>query len=394
MVKNRKYLYFLLGFMLLYILSQALVPKAIDWTPTFAHKDKIPYGTFVLNNLWSNVFPQDIETIYETFYEIEEWTDSSQNLISFSIAFEPDEIDTDALLSMVHQGRSIFIGAFHLAGPLADTLGIKTGSSELMENLNLEELMLQQDSLGLSFCNPSLDPKEVYYYERSFLYSHFTDIDTTNTTILALEEGTKPVLIKVKHGDGALYLCSTPLVFTNYYMLLGKNQEFVAKALAYLPKEDILRTEYYQSGRQLPSTPLRYILSNTALRWAWYITMASLLFFVAFEAKRKQRIIPVVVPPKNTTLEFTKTIGRLYYQNADHKNLAEKKILYFFESIRTNYFIPTNTIDEAFYVRLSQKSGRSLTEVKQLFNTIKTIQSKPTISAPELSFLSQQIEAF
>ena len=52
-----------------------------------------------------------------------------------------------------------------------------------------------------------------------------------------------------------------------------------------------------------------------------------------FNAKRRQRVVPIINPLPNTTLDFTKTIGNLYYQEGNHQNIVDKKIIYFLEKI-------------------------------------------------------------
>jgi hypothetical protein len=142
------------------------------------------------------------------------------------------------------------------------------------------------------------------------------------------------------------------------------------------------------------STPLRFILSNESLRWACYITIISILIFIVFEMKRKQRIIPVITPLANTTLEFVGTIGNLYYQSAEHKNIAEKKIHFLMDQIRTKYLINTGSLDESFIVALARKSGKPEESVRALVKEILTIQSRDKISSGELIDFNRKIEKF
>ena len=64
--------------------------------------------------------------------------------------------------------------------------------------------------------------------------------------------------------------------------------------------------------------------------------------------RRKQRYIPVVAKPKNDSLDFVKTIGRLYYDKGDHKNLSRKMGAFFLEHVRSRYKLPTGTLNEEF----------------------------------------------
>ncbi len=116
--------------------------------------------------------------------------------------------------------------------------------------------------------------------------------------------------------------------------------------------------------------------------------------FIIFQGKRKQRIIPLIQPPKNDTVDFATTIGRLYYQNADHKNIALKMINYFFEYIRSHFYINPASGEGDLYKKISAKSGRSFIEIEGLFNKIAQIQQVKYVDEKQLLELNNSIEKF
>ena len=116
--------------------------------------------------------------------------------------------------------------------------------------------------------------------------------------------------------------------------------------------------------------------------------------FMLFEMKRKQRIIPIVKPLANTTLEFVGTIGNLYYQSGEHKSMAEKKIHFFMDQLRSKYWLTTTHLDETFVSIASKKTGRSEEEVRKLISVINSIRAKEKISEEELIDLNNRIEKF
>jgi hypothetical protein len=141
-------------------------------------------------------------------------------------------------------------------------------------------------------------------------------------------------------------------------------------------------------------TPLRFILVTEPLRWAYYISIVSLLVFILFEIKRKQRIIPIVKPLSNTTLEFVGTVGNLYYQSKDHKNIAEKRISFLAEQLRSKHGFNFHHINEYSISTLAKKTGNSEQAVRELLRSIGMIQSQATISEEELNDLNRKIEKF
>ena len=176
--------------------------------------------------------------------------------------------------------------------------------------------------------------------------------------------------------------------------MLNGNDVYAATVLSFLPKNQIIWDNYYKSGRKVITSPLRFVLQNPALKWAFYITLISLLLFVIFKGKRTQRIIPVVEPLKNASLDFTKTIGDLYYQHGDYTNIINNKIQYFLEQIRSKYYLNTNELSENFISKLAIKSSNKKEDTKGLIDYIVYLKSKNTHTETDLIQLNKLIETF
>ncbi|MNS69198.1 hypothetical protein D3C72_1025040 [compost metagenome] len=122
-----------------------------------------------------------------------------------------------------------------------------------------------------------------------------------------------------------------------------------------------------------------------------------IIIFIIFESKRRQRIIPIITPLPNNTLEFTKVVGALYFNKGDHHDAALKKINYLLEFIRTKFFERTNVIDDEFIEHIAEKTGWDKVKTKQLFEMIRWIKSRPEeylLSEADLLLLNDLIEEF
>ena len=115
---------------------------------------------------------------------------------------------------------------------------------------------------------------------------------------------------------------------------------------------------------------------------------------LSFESKRKQRAIPVKPTLKNASVDFVQTIGRLYFQRKDNKNLAGKMITHFLEQVRQHYNIPTSNLDQHFEKKLSYKSGHNPDDVKELVQHIKVVQERPIVSDELLLAFNQKLDKF
>jgi hypothetical protein len=389
--KDWKYILYVSLAIGLFVAVKLMSPKQYNWTVTLAHDDKNPYGTYVLSNLLPTILAeQKIKHSYQTLYELKDSLTSGENIFIISSNFSCDKEDTDALLKHVNEGGNALISADYFLGYFADTINVGTYDA-FFKNGNILD---QNDTSHLKFTNHKLDTTTQYWYKRNSIHNYFEKFDTLRTTIIAKNDYQQPVTLKITWGKGNLILNCTPLAFTNIYALSKANHNFISTTFSYLPERKLQWTEFYHLGRMESNTPLRFILNNEALQWAYYITIIAILLFMFFEAKRKQRIIPIVTPLGNTSLEFISTIGNLYYQNGDHKNIAEKKIAFLLEQIRTKYLLKTNVFNDEFISSLARKSGNNLEDVKNLFQAISFIMSSTIISKEQLIDLNNRIEQF
>ncbi len=149
--------------------------------------------------------------------------------------------------------------------------------------------------------------------------------------------------------------------------------------------------------RMVISTPHPHcsiLFRRNRLESAYYIILISVLLFIFFYGRRKQRIIPIIPPLTNTTIEFVETVGNLYYQQKDYKNIAQKKISYFMDYIRNKYFIKTNLFDEETIQKISDKSSLTPGKIKSIFKEVEKINLSTSISEDDLLNINYQIEKF
>ena len=165
--------------------------------------------------------------------------------------------------------------------------------------------------------------------------------------------------------------------------------------MSYIPANvsTVFWDEYYKLGPAGASTPLRFLLSNEYLTWALRLALVGLVLYVLFQMKRRQRIIPVIEPLRNTTLDFIKTVANVYFNSRDNNSIAQKKATYFLEFIRQRFNLSTQNLSDDFAEQLSRKSGVEKDNVLQLLELIKKLPSA-TVSDTALIVLNNKIDHF
>lgn len=388
--KYMPYLFTGLAFLLL-VLAELFIPKPLDWTVTLSAKDKNPYGAYGLQQVLPGLFPeQALLNQHISMYEAD--SIKAHNYLILAENFNPDEQDTKALLKKAAAGKHIFIAASYFQGLFADTLGLQV--ENLLFRTMVEDTYFegQKDSVYLRFSAFNPDTNS-YAYTLPAIPTYFDSLPK-NSQLLARNHENKPVFFRKSWGEGQLYISSTPLAFSNYYLLEGKNHGFIEKSLSYLPSAALFWTEYYQLGRMEASTPLRFVLSQPALRWAYYLGMAVLLLFILFGIKRRQRPIPSMEAPENSSMQFAGAIGILYYQQGNHLDLAHKKIIYLKEYIRTHYRLVFSAEDPAFEKNLAIKSNKSEEETQRLLQLIRHADKSQHYTAEDLLRLHRTMNSF
>jgi hypothetical protein len=158
--------------------------------------------------------------------------------------------------------------------------------------------------------------------------------------------------------------------------------------------ENVYWDEYYTLGRGGPSTPLRVILSRPELKWAYIVSLVSIILFMLFQSKRRQRLIPVISTPVNNTVDFVETVSYVYFNQRNHRNIALKKLTYLFDHIRTKFYLNTLIIDDDFTEKLTHKSGMPMADTRDLVALIQYVRSQEQISDQHLIRLNNLIEEF
>ncbi|OIV41304.1 DUF4350 domain-containing protein [Flavobacterium johnsoniae] len=363
------YIAVLVFILILILIGDYNKQKPIDWRPTYSVNDKIPFGLYVFDKEIGGILKkQKIERISNvTLYEYLDSKYDDDTLVetyniqgTFVNISQENNIDDQSikeLMYFVSHGNNAFLSMANFPKPLLDSLKFEYSAN-----------LLQTENAAVWMANKKVSSKA--YKSTSNIADYFSKIDTLNTTVLGYQGNPKKKkninFIKVPYKNGYFFLHMYPVAFTNYNLLKKDRYQYAENVLSYIPKGNIFWYTKTHYNENISDSPLRYILSQPALKWAWYLFLIGMLIFMIFNAKRKQRVVPILQPLSNLTIDFTKTIGNLYYQEGDHKNIIDKKIIYFLEKIRTEYLIDTSKLDDEFIKKLQHKTGKEEKDIQEL----------------------------
>ncbi|MEZ4843575.1 MAG: hypothetical protein R3A43_04905 [Bacteroidia bacterium] len=213
-------------------------------------------------------------------------------------------------------------------------------------------------------------------------------------------------LVKIEYNEGAIFYCSNPAIFTNYQIDKPETYKYLNKVLGYIDYDkvywDELRFQFLHNngskgrgngGKTDPARPsvLGIILQSKALKTALYLLIFGVLFFVVMGIKRRLKTIEVVEPVRNSSIDFSKTIARLYWLKPNHKKMVEQKMKVFLAEVRNRYNIPTHILDNDFKELFRAKTGVEQKEINRLFDAYKVVQNSEKIHPDLLIQIYQSI---
>ena len=137
--------------------------------------------------------------------------------------------------------------------------------------------------------------------------------------------------LKIKYRKGYVFIHNQPQVFTNHALLSEQSSASYIAHFVYSERQacglDFVQGQtsnlmLQKRDRTLGGVQVSGITGSVAFARLWFVAI------YLFNSKRRQRIVPVIKPLRNTTVEFVQTIGNLYYQQGNTANVIDKKIVF------------------------------------------------------------------
>ncbi len=232
-------------------------------------------------------------------------------------------------------------------------------------------------------------PKEKDYVYQTAPFKELSHLDSARCNF-----------IRLRYGKGAVYYFSTPILLTNYYLDSKQGYDFATQLFAETGNPETIYWDsfshfyYFDNYSQKAKNPIEFIIENKELRWAWYVAIVGLVLFIIFRLKRRQAPIPYIKPINNTSIEYAKAVGILYYKNASHKDLAENMMKLFSHFIKNRYSITIKDKNSPEIKILSVQSGIKASAIDEIYQQHFKIKFNPESEASETISLHNALDNF
>jgi hypothetical protein len=303
------------------------------------------------------------------------------------------------------KGNKVFISTYGLTTEFIDSLYNSPKSDELGTGYppflaeSRWSITWKEDSLSTQYSLWGHKPSTALLDSISLTNNDLIrDIDT-----LIVDNDNKIQMLELTCGYGRIILCNNPILISNYFLLYKDNYTLFNKIAdkINLADNNIIWDDYYRTMKDNGSDSgigrsevFRVIFKNPPLIWAFYTFLAGILLFFFIYYKRIQRPIPIYNTPKNNSEAYINVVSGLYWQQQNHKSIADKIIAQFFEYLTHHYHIHTKDFQESELQKISLKTGRSSESIRAIFDEISTIKSQEEITKQSLINIYQKINTF
>jgi hypothetical protein len=358
----------------------------VDEQYTLRSDDTRPFGASVSKTITDQLFhgqQTDVNKYhFQSWYEKEKKAKvikREQVYVLLSPGVIAWENEVEAMREFVEQGNTLLLVTDRMNKEMQEQLALRIIDDAMllpfMPVPPMRDTWLQlHDTARLS------DKQFSYFYspmaQRLSAGSQYLSVNTLSTN-----DAGRPAALRIRMGRGQLIVATNARSFSNYFLLSQNNLYYLLGLYGYLPAypSRIVWDDFY--NRNLYRQPEGYsilsaLLSIPALRWAFWILMVAGLLWVLSNLRRKQKMIPVLAPNTNTTVSFVQTIAQLYYNKADHANIARKITTHLSDQLRSRYYLPPSLSQTDWQIVLEQKALLNKEEADQLAMLMQKAQEQ------------------
>ena len=407
MKASRLFIVVIIALMVVMLLFQINAPTRFRWDDfSQSYKSKQPFGCYVMDSVLRASLPQGYEVLGSG---IEKYIDKKYKGSKHTFLFTNNCFDfiysLDAnVFQLLREGNNVVIATDENYGyyehEFSEEMGFSIQSHGYFNREKIKNI-LSEAKCDTVHWHADKFPATSYLVNRIFGFEYlkleppFRTLATLNGTNMESYSYYKITVAGIRDYDkGKVVVVSMPLLFTNYGILDDNMRPLVLRLLSECGDLPVVR--YDQShidkvatDEEVSESPLRYLLDNRPLRWALYLALATLVAFILFSARRRQRIIPVIKPPVNHMMDFVKRIGGIYYKRHDNVDLLNKKYVTFSNDLRTKAMIDIDNEDyiDDELLSLSNRTGIPHNELQQQIREVKNAASAFSISDKRLQQL-------
>lgn len=362
---------------------------AHEWKEKYNYRDQQPQGLYIFKELANRYF-EDIPTTLNGYPE------DTINTNSLYIQFVPEYLEwnvLDTLLDIAEVGNDVLI--------IAD---FSNDGLESYLDVEIDDPYINDSTLTFNFTDPDLAADTNFQY--SFQSRAFENNIPTDFYLMGgMNPEDHEAYAQVVTPDSLIIMASFPVgegrvfyhvkkdLFYNYSYRQNQIFDYTQKVFSFFEPQHVYLLNpitLYNAPAADSENPLEFIMSQPALKAAYYLMIFGVLLYVFFGGKRKQKIIPVTIKNKNTSLEYIETVSQLFYQQGQHEKLVAHMRNIFHHKMQKRFFVAPDNPN--YLAVLSKKSKISETELQYVMDRFKNLDDNFEFRGDQLVSLNRRLE--
>jgi len=376
----------------LYMSFQSVTQEYIEPEESFFYESDEAFGTSLLASILEEVYGEDhIVPMSEVGSLSLSSKDENKGYFIIGDYVSYDLTELDSLRAFVEAGNhAMFI--LSSADLALDTTVLHSLLWEETGQDSIIDLTVTSDDreYQLTCHYEYLDSIEYRFYSGI----HMTHEDSLGLQVHSRQQEDKVVSISYPYGEGSVYLHSIPYAFSNISLKQEDMIDYVVKVLPLLDIDTLYldHTYYMDWSDPRDQNALQYIMSQPGLKAAYYLTLATLLLFLISRAKRRQKVVPVILHDENTSLEYVQTVSQLYRSHNKHYKLVTHIETIFNEWVNKKYYLKRD--HTKFVDVLAQKSKIEKEKIEKILQQINAAKGNTRFDEYRLINLHKDLHHF
>ncbi len=356
------------------VLLQIRADKGYTWEPSFEEVSTDPLGSQAFT-AWLrtqvNVTDQITDArLSESLGDV----DTSRAIIIITERFDPDAGSRLALERYLRKGGSVLISSNVLSDSMERFLEVRSRSSYVTENIHdVSNPDRELPELPSSFNSPLL-PRRAFTWSGDTIGSY--DDPAVYGPWEPLVTGYNDVMLLGKRsiGRGEIYLAPNPGLFTNYAVLYDSLWYYTALMVEHFPRRPLVLDHHYKPKKSTQQGLLFTVSQYPALRFSYTTVLVTAVVFVLLGMRRRQRAIPIIDPPINTSIEYARTVAQMFEVGNMNANVAERMADQLARIVRRRTGIRLG-VDPPNVEHISQALGVPQDEITALLHDVESIRN-------------------
>ncbi len=384
-----------------------------SWIETYDPGSDEPYGISLMPEILKTRYQGAEYEALNRNWTVEGLSQSDSTLyVAVGNGLLYTQSEADVLASFVEEGGEAFLAAKEVSNRLLSFFLDESclGYKDLMPYNNLDSLERVVSATGSAIQMPVIYKVKGARGSGNYINAEEYDClleaehlliiqhDSLDYSVYHDEQNSaQPIMSRFSYGEGHFTLLSHPMLLTNVYATDSLGRNSMEEVLKLLPADvsqiafDYQRRSSQQAvvkdnipkktkeGFDDESNILKHVLARPPLALAWYLLLLGSIVFLIFGAKRRQRLIPLVQPRRNTTHEHLGNISRLYLSQPNNALMAGKQFS-LFDAYCKRRFGLRPLQNEADFERFSKMAGVNTQHLETLKRYHSTVARNQPIS--------------